>query len=173
MTTDGYVEHIVQTKTSAGIMALIVLGAIITVVGAFFMFFVPGGSIFGLPLAVVGVIIFSLAINRKECEFEYLFVNDDVEVARITAKSSRKQVYHFEGGEVKQITTVDSIYRDNEHQANSCIKTMNFTSKDKNTENPVYSFILNKNNRTEEVLLELDAKTIEHVKQFFKGKIRE
>lgn len=102
-----------------------------------------------------------------------MFVNDDVEVARITAKSSRKQVYHFEGGEVKQITTVDSIYRDNEHQANSGIKTMNFTSKDKNTENPVYSFILNKNNRTEEVLLELDAKTIEHVKQFFKGKIRE
>ena len=82
-------------------------------------------------------------------------------------------VYHFEGGEVKQITTVDSIYRDNEHQANSGIKTINFTSKDKNTENPVYSFILNKNNRTEEVLLELDAKTIEHVKQFFKGKIRE
>ena len=102
-----------------------------------------------------------------------LFVNDDVEVARITAKSSRKQMYHFEGGEVKQITTVDSIYRDNEHQANSGIKTINFTSKDKNTENPVYSFILNKNNRTEEVLLELDAKTIEHVKQFFKGKIRE
>lgn len=124
MTTDGYVEHIVKTKTSAGIMALIVLGAIITVVGAFFMFFVPGGTIFGLPLAVVGVIIFSFAINRKECEFEYLFVNDDVEVARITAKSSRKQVYHFEGGEVKQITTVDSIYRDNEHQANSGIKTM-------------------------------------------------
>ena len=30
MTTDGYVEHIVKTKTSAGIMALIVLGAIIT-----------------------------------------------------------------------------------------------------------------------------------------------
>ena len=167
MTTDGYVEHIVKTKTSAGIMALIVLGAIITVVGAFFMFFVPGGAIFGLPLAGVGVIIFSLAINRKECEFEYF------EVARITAKSSRKQMYHFEGGEVKQITTVDSIYRDNEHQANSGIKTMNFTSKDKNTENPVYSFILNKNNRTEEVLLELDAKTIEHVKQFFKGKIRE
>ena len=95
MTTDGYVEHIVKTKTSAGIMALIVLGAIITVVGAFFMFFVPGGAIFGLPLAVVGVIIFSLAINRKECEFEYLFVNDDVEVARITAKSSRKQMYHL------------------------------------------------------------------------------
>lgn len=35
MTTDGYVEHIVKTKTSAGIMALIVLGAIITMVGAF------------------------------------------------------------------------------------------------------------------------------------------
>ena len=56
MTTDGYVEHIVKTKTSAGIMVLIVLGAFITVVGAFFMFFVPGGAIFGLPLAVVGVI---------------------------------------------------------------------------------------------------------------------
>ena len=41
MTTDGYVEHIVKTKTSAGIMVLIVLGAFITVVGAFFMFFVP------------------------------------------------------------------------------------------------------------------------------------
>ena len=53
MTTDGYVEHIVKTKTSAGIMVLIVLGAFITVVGAFFMFFVPGGAIFGLPLAVV------------------------------------------------------------------------------------------------------------------------
>ena len=65
MTTDGYVEHIVKTKTSAGIMALIVLGAIITMVGAFFMFFVPGGTIFGLPLAVVGVIYFHLQSIEK------------------------------------------------------------------------------------------------------------
>ena len=46
MTTDGYVEHIVKTKTSAAIMAWIVLGAFNTVVRAFFMFFVPGGAIF-------------------------------------------------------------------------------------------------------------------------------
>jgi hypothetical protein len=171
MTTDGYAEHIVKTKTPTGIIAILVLGIAMAAAGVCILLFISPP--FGLLLVVAGVLIFAAAWKRRECEFEYLMVNDDVEVARILAKSSRKQVYQFENAEVKLITKLDSILLDNEHQANPGIRCLDFTSKQKENRNDMYAFVLNKKNRTEEVRLELSDKALEHVKVFFKGKYRE
>jgi hypothetical protein len=126
----------------------------------------------GLVILIIGITLVVVFIQRRETEYEYIMVNDDIEVARITAKKSRKSIYHFTSGEVKQVMETKSIYRDNEHQADRNIKVCDFTSPDSANKDNLYSFFINKKNGTEEVILELSEKNIEHVNTFFKAKIR-
>lgn len=169
MLNDGYVEQIVKGRITKGMVLLLVVGIALAATGLFTFLI----STWGLTLILIGVILIWTAVSRREVEFEYLMVNDDVEIARIVAKQSRKKLYSFDGGDVKLITKLDSIYRDNEHQANPSIVTRNFTEKSKEQKDNIYVFILNRNNHTEEVILELSEKTLAHVNYFFKGKYKE
>ena len=96
--------------------------------------------------------------------------NDDVDISRIVAKSSRKKVYSFTGKDVKIITKADSVYRDNEHQANPDIRSHVFVM-DEAGDN-VYAFILNVNGKPEEVLIETNDRVMEHIGSFFRGKLK-
>ena len=171
MITDGYEEQIVPTKPRTLYTAFMILGIVMIIIGVFSLLFI--GSWYGPVLIILGVVLIVTASSRRGCEFEYTMVNDDIEIARITAKQSRKNIYQFNNGEVKFFAKLDSIYIDNEHQANDNIKILDFTSKNADNESNVYAFMLNKNNATEEVLLELSEKTLAHINNFFKGKMKE
>lgn len=169
MVKDGYEEQIIKTKPRTLYTTLMTIGIIMIILGVITFLF----TAFGLTIIFVGIVLTIIGTSKRGCEFEYIMVNDDIEIARITAKSSRKQVYHFTNGDVKLIAKSDSIYIDNEHQVNANIKIKDFTSKDNSNSDNIYAFILNKNNETEEVLLQLSEKTLNHVNIFFKGKIKE
>ena len=62
---------------------------------------------------------------------------------------------------------------DNELQQDSSIKTRDFTSGNKQNQDGVYVFVLNKNGKAEFVKLELSDRTIDHVNNFFRGKYKE
>ena len=173
MLNDGYAEHIVKSKTPISVLLGMALG-IVTIIAGFGSFMmVPGMAALGLLITIIGAVIFGLFVSRKETEYEYIMVNEDVEIARIVAKKSRKTIYTFCNGDVKLITKDGSIYLDNEQQQNSSIKVRDFTSKDSAYEEGVYVFVVNKNGRTEFVKLELSDKTIDHVNNFFKGKYKQ
>lgn len=172
MLNDGYAEHIVKSKTPAGVMAGMVIGAILIVAGVA-AFFVPLLTTIGLLAIIIGGVIFGLFISRKETEYEYIMVNEDIDIARIVAKKSRKKMCSFSNTDVKFIAKSGSIYLDNELQQDSSIRTRNYTSKDSRYEDGVYVFVLNRNGKTEFVKLELSDKTIDHVNNFFRGKYKE
>lgn len=172
MLNDGYAEHIVKGKTPTGVMAGMVLGAILIVAGVI-AFFIPMLTSIGLLVVIIGGVLFGVFISRKETEYEYIMVNEDVDIARIIAKKSRKKICSFSNNDVKFIAKSDSIYLDNELQQDSSIKTKDYTSKDPKYADGVYVFVLNKNGKTEFVKLELSDKTIDHVNNFFKGKYKE
>ena len=129
MLNDGYAEHIVKGKTPAGVMAGMVLGAILIVAGVI-AFFIPMLTSIGLLVVIIGGVLFGVFISRKETEYEYIMVNEDVDIARIIAKKSRKKMCSFSNNDVKFIAKSDSIYLDNELQQDSSIKTKDYTSKD-------------------------------------------
>lgn len=151
-------------------MAGIVIGGIITVLGVCTLMVMPS---VGLLVLILGMLIFGVFISRRETEYEYIMVNEDIDISKIIAKKSRKKVYSFSNSDVKFIASADSIYLDNELQQDSSIKTKDFTSKDKEYEDGVYVFVINKNGKSEFVRLELSDKTIDHVNSFFKGKYKE
>lgn len=172
MLNDGYAEHIVKTKTPAGVMAGITIGAVIIVAGVA-AFFVPILTSIGLLTAIIGAVIFGIFMSRRDTEYEYIMVNEDVDIAKITAKKSRKKVCSFTNADVKFIARDGSIYLDNEKQQDSSIRVRDYTSKDARYEEGVYVFVLNKNGKSEFVKLELSDKTIDHVNNFFRGKYKE
>ena len=100
-------------------------------------------------------------------------VNEDIDVARIIAKKSRKKIMSFSNADVKFIAKEGCIYLDNELQQDSSIKTRDFTSGNKQNQDGVYVFVLNKNGKAEFVKLELSDRTIDHVNNFFRGKYKE
>ncbi len=171
MLNDGYAEHIVKTKTPGGVIAVMVLGVLISVLGIFAVL-IAG---WGFSLILIGVVAFYLAFSRRKNELEYIMVNEDIEVARIIAKKSRKTMFSFSNSEVKYIVRPDSIYLDNEIRAgrNTQIKTRDYTSRDKSGKENVYVFVINRSGAVEFVYLELSDKTVEHINNFFKGKYKD
>lgn len=170
MVNDGYAEHIVKTKTPTGVIAGMVIGAALMVLGICALVVMPA---VGLMVVIVGALLFGVFISRRETEYEYIMVNEDIDISKIVAKKSRKKMDSFSNGDVKFIASVGSIYLDNELQQDSSIKTKDYTSKDKNYEDGVYVFVIVRNGKSEFIKLELSDKTIDHVNNFFKGKYKE
>ncbi|MFR5028945.1 MAG: DUF6106 family protein [Coprococcus sp.] len=98
---------------------------------------------------------------------------NEMNIARIIAKKSRKKIMSFSNADVKFIAKEGCIYLDNELQQDSSIKTRDFTSGNKQNQDGVYVFVLNKNGKAEFVKLELSDRTIDHVNNFFRGKYKE
>ncbi len=171
MLNDGYAEHIVKTRTPGSVIAVMVLGLFISMLGVLTIL----TTRWGFSFILIGAVIFFLAFSRRETEFEYLMVNEDIEVAKVIAKRSRKKMFSFSNSEVRYIVRPDSIYLDNELRAsgNTQIKTRDYTSKDEDEKENVYVFVINRNGITEFVYLELSDRTVEHVNNFFKGKYKE
>ncbi len=169
MLNDGYVEQIVKGKTGGGVIAVIVSGVACIVLGILSFFL----TTWGLTLVFVGGVMVAVASSKKEVEYEYLMVNDDVEIAKIVAKQNRKKIYGFNNGDVKLITKPDSIYLDNEIQANPEIRFRDFTDGNDTDAADLYVFVLNKGKNVEAATLKLTAKTLEHVNNFFRGKYKE
>lgn len=169
MLNDGYVEQIVKGKTSAANRAAFFGGIICIVFGILSILFFYASL--GLTLLIIGGVITGISASRKEVEYEYLMVNDEVEIAQIIAKQSRKQVYTFNNGDVKLITKSDSIYLDNEYQANADIRFRDFT--DGESSDDLYVFVLNQDSSVVAVTLKLSEKSLKHVNNFFKGKYKE
>lgn len=170
MLNDGYEEQVVKTKTPGGVILGMVIGGAAVVLGICALMVMPA---VGLIAVIAGALLFGVFVTRRETEYEYIMVNEDIDVAKIVAKRSRKKLYSFSNGDVRLIARAESIYLDNELQQDSSIKTKDYTSKDKEYEDGVYVFVVSKNGKTEFVRLELSDRTIDHVNTFFKGKYKE
>ncbi|MGN0395150.1 MAG: DUF6106 family protein [Coprococcus sp.] len=171
MLNDGYAEHIVKANTPKGVIAAMVAGVVLCILGVLSMMM----YVWGIVVLAVGIVIFYLAFSSRETEYEYLMVNDDIEISRIIAKKARKKEYSFSNSDVKYIVKQGSIYLDNEIQSNQNghIKMRNYASRYSDNADNIYVFVINCKNGTEFVSLELSDKTIEHVNNFFKGKYKE
>ncbi len=173
MLKDGYVEQIVKASTPTGVFAGMGIGITVSILGIFSM------SIFawGILVVAIGIAVFFIEFSRRDTEYEYLMVNDEIEIARIIAKKSRKKECSFKNSRVKFIAKKDSIFVDNQieelQSERGHMKFRNYTSKYGDNSENIYVFVINRKNMTEFVSLELTEKSIAHMNNFFKGKYKE
>lgn len=166
---DSYTEQILKVNPSAK-QRLMLAGAIAVVaVGAFLAICVNGNL--GLTLLVIGAVLTAFASNVQKSEYEYAFTNGDCDIARIINRASRKDVCFIAEGDVLRILAYQSEKFQNELQVNAQLAVKDFTSRDYEKEEQWYAFMISENGVSTAVILELNEKSLTHVKSIFKKKL--
>ena len=107
--SDVYVECLVQTKTPALKKFLKVLLIALTVIFAIFMFIIPLAFI---PAVAFGVGAY-FANMFAEIEYEYLYLDKEIVVDKVMAKSKRKRVATYSLDRIEVLAPVKSYHLDN------------------------------------------------------------
>lgn len=101
---DFYTEQLIKKQTSMKdvvIKAVLVAAAIVSVLTIFIM---PMGLI--IPIIVIVLVWF--LITRLNVEYEYLYVNGDLDIDKIMNKSKRKRVFSANADAVELLAPVGS-----------------------------------------------------------------
>ena len=160
---DLFMEHIVKHKRTGkdyGIIAGIVL------LGAILLFFsqimLTNQFLASLWLLVAAGIIFFVVffIKRTDIEFEYILTNNELDIDKIMAKSSRKRIYTIDFSAIDICAPVESHKREFEKRP---FKTMDFTGSG---EGKIYFIDTTSETGTTRVLIEPPEEYIENVRRY-------
>lgn len=124
MNSDTYVECLVSRKPSALMKFLKILLIMLCVA---FLFV---GFAFGMPLAIFLVIPFGglayFVSLKANIEYEYLYLDREISVDRISGQSSRKRIATYEVDRMEIIAPIKSYHLD-DYKNRQC-KTVDYSS---------------------------------------------
>lgn len=86
---DFYTEQLVKQKTSMKSMLIKAAMILLTVVSFLALFVIPA---VGFLIPIVMIIIDMVVFKRLDLEFEYLYINGDLDIDKIMSQQSRKRV---------------------------------------------------------------------------------
>lgn len=148
--SDLYSELLVKRKTSpmntVAKAAMIVL-TVLVVLGALLTF-----NVVILIAAVVVCVADYILFPRFDVEFEYLHVNDEIDVDKIFSRSKRKRAMSIDLGKMEIMAPLGSHRLDS--YENQKLKTIDFSANDK--EKRPYVMITSTDKEMVRILLQLD-----------------
>ena len=95
--SDFYTEQLVKRKASMGTMVAKAALIALTVVSLLSFFLFPLGILFFGIMIVADIFLF----RQLDLEFEYLYVNGDLDIDKIMAKQKRKRVFQTNVSELE------------------------------------------------------------------------
>ncbi len=165
---DNYIEQIIKKNPDAKQRLYFVGAVFVTMLGVAAMLFYDMSV--GIMVVAAGAFLIYFAKNAQSMEYEYVFVNADCDIARISNKQNRKEVFSIKGGDVQKVLLYNSQQFQNELEANGNLIIKDFTSGDKTKQDDWYMFMTNDNGKTVAVGLELNDKTKTYVETYYKNK---
>ena len=87
--SDFYTEQLVKKQSGAKEMAIRAGLIVLTVIAVFIVLMFPLGIILPILAVVLDVFMF----RRLNVEYEYLFVNGDLDVDKIMSRAKRKRMF--------------------------------------------------------------------------------
>ena len=166
---DDFAEQLIEKRVSASNFAASFCSIVLIVLGIIALLFI-GGNI-GLTLIVIGAVLLVFAKSRQNVELEYEFANGDCEISKIFNKSTRKSHYKFNAGDVQRVLKYSLEKCSNELEVNSKLTVMDMTSGKADTKDNWYVFFVGSRENMVAAILELNEKTLNHVKIFYKNKL--
>ncbi|MDY3250424.1 MAG: DUF6106 family protein [Candidatus Choladocola sp.] len=162
---DSYREILVQRKTSMSNQIikflLIALTAIVFAAGLLFM-----------PILLVAAIALGVAsyfvIPRLEVEYEYLYVNGELDIDTIYSKQKRKKTASYDMAELELLAPSNSHALDY-YRNNSQMKLKDFSSG--NPDAKSYILVFNREKGQEMVKAELDDVIIADIRRLAPRKV--
>lgn len=135
---ETYYEVMVSRKQSPLLKIAQIVTAILTVFFAFTMFM---GMLFGIVLAVVcGVASYALSLFSS-VEYEYLYIDKELQIDRILAKSNRKRMETLDLNELEVLAPVRSHELDAYRNRN--YKKADYSSGNEASEQKKYMLVVN------------------------------
>ena len=115
---------------------------------------------------VLGVVDYFL-IPRLSLEFEYLHVNDELDIDKIFSKSKRKKAASIDLNKMEVLAPLGSHQLDSYQNA----KTIDFSAND--SENKPYAMIVADEKEQKKYLVQLDQRIFDNIKRRFPRKVFE
>lgn len=143
-----------DTMLTMGLKALMIIGVL---VGIFFMFIGQLFSIIGLAIIVAVFFLYP----KLDIEYEYVYVDGQIDFDRITGKSRRKTMLRVDFEQVEIMAPSNSHSLDS--YKNIQMEEKNFTSMDK--DNKHYTIVANIDNKKIKILFEPSEKMLDMIKQ--------
>lgn len=139
---DGLIRSaLLGLTTAAVIMVLLSLNPIILLVA--------------LVLALVDYFV----IPKLNVEFEYLHINDEIDVDKIFSKQKRKRVMTIDLNQVEVVAPLGSHHLDSYQN----LKTIDYSANDR--EQRPYVLVTSRNNSLVKVMLQLDQPMFQNIKR--------
>lgn len=162
--SDLYFEYLVKRRTPGYLVVAkaVLLGITIAAVLAGLLIS-PVLLIGGVVLGVVDFLVFP----RWDLEFEYLFVNGELDVDKIMSKSKRKKMGSYDLARVQIMAPVDSHEFDSYREKQ--MKTVDYSSGIPG--NRVYAMVVEGDQELVKVLLEPNEKILHAMKNMAPRKV--
>ena len=163
--SDLYCEHLVKKETTAkdtiikyGLKALVIVLALL---GLF------GNVIFLLAAVVFGIVAY-FVIPKTDLEYEYLFVNGEMDIDMVMAKSKRKKAQTIDMAEVDLIAPLTS-HRMDYYNNNQKMKVLDYSSG--NAEHKRFAVITRDKTGSIKVIIEPDERMANAIKNSAPSKV--
>ncbi len=148
--SDLYTEVIVKRKATmkdAVLKALLIAATVLAVLAALF----TAAGMIGFLVAVALLIADYFLIPTFDVEFEYLYVNGELDVDKIMSKQKRKRVYSADIKELEIMAPSNSHALDS-YNHNGNLKTYDFSSKE--ADHKTYTMIIKGEKELQRVIFE-------------------
>ena len=162
--SDLYFEHIVKRKTPT--MLVVAKGVMLGITVAAFVMGVLAAPILLIAGVVLGIVDY-FVFPRWDVEFEYLFVNGEMDVDKIMSKSKRKKMGSFELSRTELVAPYNS--HDFDSYRNKQMKTLDFSSGI--PDHKIYGMIVEGDQELLKILFEPNEKILQAMKSMAPRKV--
>ncbi|MBQ8085007.1 MAG: hypothetical protein IJ232_02745 [Lachnospiraceae bacterium] len=158
---DSYVEYAVKSKSESNFYIGIISGIACIMLGILLLLF----DLVGIAVVLIGICLIVYFGQTKKVEYEYIITNGNVEISAIYGASRRKIKKQFDATNIKMLCPGDS----NRLGGENFEKKYDFTSKRK--DEPNVAAVIERDDKKELVLMELNDKCIDHMKTYLRHKV--
>lgn len=159
--SDFYTEQLVKRKTTTAVTIQKAALIAVTIVSFLLIFMIPFAIIVPVILIVVDVLMF----KRMNVEYEYLYVNGDLDIDKIMSKEKRKRVYSMNVKDLEVIAPKGS----HELDPYQNLKPTDFSSGEEN--HKVYVMVVSQNGKTEKVIFEPNGTILDGMRMMAPRKV--
>ena len=163
MYNDTYVELLIKKKSTAGMLALRILAIAATV--ALALIGMMGSILFFLAAIACGVAAYFAYLNSN-LEYEYLYVDKQLSIDKVMAKSRRKKAENFDLERMEVLAPLNS-WRLDEYK-NRNYKTVDYSTGVANQPETRYVMYFNGEKK---VILEPDIKMVKAIQNIAPRKV--
>ena len=155
--TDMYSELLVKKETTGKDKAIkILIIALIVLTAAAGLLITPLAWVLTIGLGIAAYFVLPLL----DLEYEYVFVNGELDIDRIASKAKRKRMKSFDLAKMEMMAPVNSHRMDYQNH-NTNLKVLDFSSG--NPQHKIFAMIIPDDNNVYKVLLEPDRELIDNI----------